>query len=229
MRFAAPALAVLLSTVAGAAGAAAAQPNVSTSRVELTMPTGSDHHDMTDDGIVDWDRRSETRLPDPNDESFVGWRSDERIVGTTAYVGWMRAGKTCWLEELNYDSSNPLELMLVAGDRPDTIRDVLRGSARTIEPLGEAAIRGVSTHGYRFRLDSANLAGEWARFYRNETPESMVVDAWLDDEGVARRLEFDLYPGDFNPIRIEFFDFGVPVHVDVPAHLLGNVGGCALP
>jgi hypothetical protein len=117
---------------------------------------------------------------------------------------------------------------------PRKTLDYLRGTG-DVEKLGTATVRGASTTHYRATVD--------LREYANKLPPDQRADAkaeldranerfggtnkvtfevWLDEEGRVRRMKDRCsFPGDGQgkiqvDETVEFFDFGVPVTVEVP-------------
>lgn len=88
---------------------------------------------------------------------------------------------------------------------PHKLLRLLRGASQETERIGEEAIRGVSTVGYRLivECDAASLN------CRSTTP----VEVWIGDDGVVRRIDLE---DDVGKATYEFFDFGTAVDIQPP-------------
>jgi hypothetical protein len=117
---------------------------------------------------------------------------------------------------------------------PTKAFEALSAVSDEVETVGEEQIDGVDTTHYRFTADvsglfdqavaSGTLGGQAA-----ETVEAFdgdtVMDAWIDDEGLIRRLTYELsldpavagddLPGTFS-YELTFSDYGAPVDVAAP-------------
>jgi hypothetical protein len=109
---------------------------------------------------------------------------------------------------------------------PHDVLDLLEHADGAVERREGALVRGVATVHYRARLDVAKLVRERATgrerkevvdFLREV--ERLPLEAWIDDDGRARRilLRFPAI-GDEPPatVTIEFYDFGRTVEVPRP-------------
>lgn len=180
-------------------------------RFEMTMPFGPvGLNDVKVVGAIDYDRERAVELGS-SELDFVGWQSEQRFIGRTAYTGWAPIGGDCWrwLEMKNYEPSNPVELLLSlhGSAQPDRLAKLLYTSSRNVENLGADNVRGASTKHQRFHVGKEG-ANDWSDY--------RVVDAWIDDAALVRRLRFAHGPDDPGPIFIEFFDFGAKTRIEVP-------------
>lgn len=112
--------------------------------------------------------------------------------------------------------------------------DALSSISDEVETLGEEQVGGVDTTHYRFTTDAAALfdqavesgtlggaAAEAVEAFQGET----VMDAWIDGDGLVRRLTYELsmdpsasgagVPSTF-AYELTFSDYGVPVEVTAP-------------
>lgn len=104
--------------------------------------------------------------------------------------------------------------------------EMMRAVSGDVEKLGEDEVRGVKTTGYRGEVDlarlssrareegNANLAELYER-YGEQGQGPVVIEAWVDGGGIARRLRVETaLPGESGQpaltmdMRIEFYDFG---------------------
>ena len=93
------------------------------------------------------------------------------------------------------------------GTSPDRLLKELIKSSKRVENLGSQDIRGVATTHYRAQLDAAKLEIDANR-------DEVAVDAWIDKQGLPRRVRVPL--GAEGAAIIDLFDFGVPVDVKAP-------------
>jgi hypothetical protein len=97
-----------------------------------------------------------------------------------------------------------------------------------IEEIGEEDVRGVGTTHYRAAVDLERAYEEagaitdraaFRRFIDEIGRSEVVLDAWLDDDGLLRRVEYAVpLPDGSGESRsqVELFDFGVEVDVATP-------------
>jgi hypothetical protein len=136
--------------------------------------------------------------------------------------GVIPAGK--WLKG-ERGVGNPFDLQDRALSNPATLLDFLRTGSSEVRSAGRERIDGVQTTRYDGVLDfekvvelsplagRADLRAELS-LMRDAADTSLRYSAWVDSDGVTRRLELD-HTG-ASALTIDFYDFGVPVHVSVP-------------
>jgi hypothetical protein len=79
-----------------------------------------------------------------------------------------------------------------------------------VDKLGSEEIRGVTTTHYRAHLDKTKAGLGILK------DEPGVVDAWIDDQGLPRRIRVP-FGGENEAAGVfDLFDFGVPVDVEAP-------------
>lgn len=188
-----------------------------TSRIEMTLQAGGKTLYVAN-GSFDYEheRGQIFVLPtrDGDDWDLPGENFEGRFFGKTSYFGLKLAGKQRWVKqhEDNYDpSGGDVFLPGPGGPSPDRVLALLVKSSKEVEVLGKDEIRGVSAKHYRAHVDKNRLpdsAGE---------PGKLVIDAWIDDDGLIRRL---VVPEDdedgASATAVDLFDFGVTVDVEVP-------------
>jgi len=162
-----------------------------------------------------------------------------RVVadGTTMYVqmpflsalgapsGWLSMD----LEELGMGADT-----LGAYDLRGTL-ETLRGATGEPEVVGTEEVRGVETTHYRVTVDLAQALEEAPESARAALEQmggaaglegaEMVVDIWIDADGLPRRQSMDMgsmfgamgMGAASATMTIEYFDFGEPVDIEVPA------------
>lgn len=107
----------------------------------------------------------------------------------------------------------------------------LRASGDDTEEVGEDEVRGVKTTHYRTTVDLDRVAEEGSAEQRAAIQalkedtglEEVPVNAWIDDDGLARRIDFDYRDVELQPgrrgdmrLRMEFYDYGADVNVERP-------------
>jgi hypothetical protein len=129
--------------------------------------------------------------------------------------------------------------------------ETLRGTSGEPDVVGTDEIRGVDTTHYRATVDLAEAmeaAPESARAAFEQLGDAgdldgmeMVIDIWIDDEGLPRRQQMDMGSmlgsmglGDAAAtVTIDYFAYGEPVDIVIPSpdevtpftDLMGDVGG----
>jgi hypothetical protein len=92
------------------------------------------------------------------------------------------------------------------------VLETLRGLGPVTE-VGPEEVRGVPTT----RYDAAGtidvpMPGTWV----GAAPESLAVSAWIDGEGLLRRLVVTTTGAMATNLRLELFDLGTPVAIELP-------------
>ena len=135
------------------------------------------------------------------------------FMGRDSYLGVPYRGKLLWQRSSEHQPTGADRLAPgPGGSRPDQVLDLLIKSSDKVETLGDAEIRGVAADHYRAYIDENELdedAGSYG-------PRGLVVDAWIDDDGLLRRIRIP-FGGPEAPVEvIDLYDFGVPVDVEAP-------------
>lgn len=112
--------------------------------------------------------------------------------------------------------------------------DYLRAVAGEVVAMGREDVRGTETTRYRAMLDLAKYAqlvpagkrealGDFEGLAKQFGLTLIPVTVWVDDESRVRRMDLELTleptPGQEarSSLRLEMFDYGEPVDIDVPA------------
>ena len=142
---------------------------------------------------------------------------------------WVRLDLAALAEkEVGADLS---QLNRFTSNDPRRVLAMLRGVGEDgITEVGEEDVRGVATTHYRASIDLERAYEEadavtdpaaFRRFIDDVGRTSIVVDAWVDDDGLLRRIEYavPLPDGEGGESRstMELFDFGVDVDLDIPS------------
>jgi hypothetical protein len=131
-------------------------------------------------------------------------------IGRDTYLVMPYRGKTLWKKNPDYEATGPDRFAPgPGGARPDEVLDLLVKSSKTVEHLGNDEIRGVSADHYRAHIDEKAVGDDYE-------PKGLVIDAWIDDDGLLRRIRTP-FGGTDGPVEvIDLYDFGVPVEIEAP-------------
>ena len=186
--------------------------DASSSRIELSVDGGG-AHSMTYavKGAMNYaDRRGEFSMSGPKADSEPAVRL--LVIGRNAYLGMNVLGKMRWQKESNYASTGT-DRFLPGPDSasPDRVLALLKKFSSDVEMVGDENVRGVKTRHYQAHVDTKKL-GE------NDSgmPDEVVVDAWVDGHGLARRLRVPFGGKDAPVAVVDLFDFGVGVDAQAP-------------
>jgi len=186
--------------------------DANSSRIEMSVDGGG-AHPMTYvlQGAMDYaHHRGEFSMSGPKADSEPGMRLI--FIGRDAYVGMKVLGKTRWQKESNYESTGT-DRFLPGPDSasPDRVLALLKKFSSNVEMVGDENVRGVTTRHYQAHLDLKKLGED-----QFGAPDELVVDAWIDGNGRARRLRVP-FGGKEAPVSImDLFDFGVDVKAQAP-------------
>jgi hypothetical protein len=117
---------------------------------------------------------------------------------------------------------------------PSQLLETLRGAAGAIEQVGTDQVRGVTTTHVRTtveidkalaRMPAAQRASLKDQLGRLDAPrQGLPVEVWIDRDGLVRRISVAIddvnqtsTAGGKATMRIDFFDYGEPVDIVVPA------------
>ena len=155
---------------------------------------------------------------------------------------------------------DPARLGQLGGNDPRQMIDQIRSVSGEVKKLGNETVRGVSTTKYRADVDIRRYPDRLPPAQREQArvaveklvdqtgSDTYPMTLWIDKDELVRRVqveyEFDIVPGQDErgsfSMRMEFFDFGVPVDVSPPpakdvadladlARRAGEAGGQAPP
>ncbi|HEX8803187.1 MAG TPA: hypothetical protein VF743_03305 [Acidimicrobiales bacterium] len=114
---------------------------------------------------------------------------------------------------------------------PESFVELLRGVSDDVETVGQEEVRGVPTTHVRATVDLRRAIEQAPEDQRDEMRaqyedmgiDEMPMDVWVDGDGLPRRIEIDMAAGDASAmegagmaVRMEMFDYGEPVEVQVP-------------
>lgn len=133
------------------------------------------------------------------------------LVGRDSYMGVEVGGTMHWLKQSVDDATGAQRFFPgPGGTSPERLLKDLTNSSEKVEKLGSEEIRGVTTTHYRAHLDKTKLGGE------GNTGEPGVVDAWIDQQDLPRRIRIPFGGGVDSGFVIDLFDFGVAIDVEAP-------------
>jgi hypothetical protein len=214
-------LALVLVPLAAGCGAQASSRGASdetvptdanSSRIEMSVDGGG-AHPMTYavQGAIDYaNRRGEFSMSGPKIDSEPAMRL--LFIGRDAYVGMKVLGKMRWQKESNYVSTGT-DRFLPGPDSvsPSRVLAFLKKFSSDVEMVGDESVRGVKTKHYQARVDTKKLGGKDLGMRHK-----LVVDAWIDGNGLARRLRIPFGGNDAPVAVVDLFDFGVGVDAQAP-------------
>lgn len=132
------------------------------------------------------------------------------LVGRDSYIGIEVGGAMHWLKQSVDDATGADRFLPGAGGTsPDRLLKELTDSSTKVDKLESEEIRGVSAMHYRAHLDTAKLGADGS-------DGRVVVDAWIDEQGLPRRVRVPFGGETDSGFVIDLFDFGVPVDVEAP-------------
>ncbi len=232
----------LAQVAANTAGSGAARVSSTVTRMIESL---ADPLTMTGEGVVDFASQRSQITMDLSELAaatggLVGGEMESRLVDLVIYMrfppglaqlpsgkSWVRLDLRAGAEALGIDVQ---ALMQQAGTDPTQWLDFIESAGDDFTVVGEEEVRGVPTTHYRGTIDFRKLAAEGPENLR-ETYESMIelsgvdevrMEIWLDDEGRARRYEYDQpLPSSgtvqgTQTVTTEYYDFGVEVDVEPP-------------
>ena len=151
-----------------------------------------------------------------------------KIPGLDALTGasgkWIKLDAAALAKGQNVDLQH---LLSEQRNDPSQMLDLLRTRAQSVTEVGRDDVRGVATTHSTAKIDIAQLyrdsgtvvdEARLAAAIGQLSGGVMTVDVWIDDAGLVRRQSIAV-PSATGVLtyNIEFFDFGAPVQVTVPA------------
>jgi hypothetical protein len=167
-------------------------------------------------GSIDYAKdRGELAMVLESEQRGKGKRMEMRgvYIGRDSYLAVPYHGKMLWQKLPDYEATGPDRFVPgPGGPRPDEVLDLLVKLSKDVERVGNDEIRGVSADHYRAHVDDKALGDEADL----PEPKGLVIDAWIDRDGLLRRIRVP-YAGTEGPVEvIDLYDFGVPVDVEAP-------------
>jgi hypothetical protein len=184
--------------------------NAGSSRVDMKVVDSELPPGFSATGSIDYARDLGELVIRSKSMDRPGSEMRARFIGRTLYTGWTLLGKMRWLKESDYEPAATERFMPgPGGPNPDRLLDILIKASKRLETLGNDEIRGVSTKHYRAHIDKTEL-GQDASYL----PDELVIDAWIDEDGLVRRLR--LPDSNTSATVVDLYDFGVEVNVEAP-------------
>jgi hypothetical protein len=127
-------------------------------------------------------------------------------------------------------SGGTAELAMGTPTDPGAMLDALRGVSGDVEEVGREQVRGVDTTRYATTVDLRRALDDASPAERERLraqldvfgSDEMPVEVWVDDDGLARRLDMHLdglLPAQSDGsavMTMEFYDYGEPVDISTP-------------
>lgn len=163
--------------------------------------------------------------------------AEMRMLGSVVYmrVPGAELGNRPWIKfdlDAMGEGGAPVPGLNPASNDPRGVLDALRGVSGEVKEVGRESVRGVETTHYRATVDLQKAQDEvpekrrddFAAFSDKLGIENLPIEVWVDDEGRARRLAYEVetpgkgqVPASQVDLIIDLFDFGVDVAVEAPA------------
>jgi hypothetical protein len=185
-------------------GSGPTKSNASTSRVEWTTQTEMPAWALTAAGVMDY-ANNEGDLVMKSKGDAPG-EMHALFVGRDTYLGANIDGKMRWGKEPRAEPPTGTYRFLPGpgGTKPDAVLAALEAASTKVERLDEENVRGVAATHYKAHLKAKALAQGV-----NPALNPTVVDAWIDENGLARRIKTP--EGTF-----DFYDYGVRADIEAP-------------
>lgn len=185
-----------------------------TARVSLTSTVtsqlGGSPDVATETGVVDFGNRRATLTL-----TLQGVSVEKRVVESAAYVKQPGLEPRPWLKfelgKLVPVATAQIELLAQATD-PSGGLDFLKGVSNVVRQLGTERVRQVETRHFQATVDLERVIPEAAASQQLRP----VVDVWVDDHNLVRRLRYETAADPKQVIVEELYDFGVAVEVTAP-------------
>ena len=172
-------------------------------------------------GVPDWALMRSTGSIDyanSRGEMVIKGKSDSApearalFIGHDSYLGVKVGGTMYWMKQ-SIDGTSGVHRFEPGpgGTSPDRLMKALVKSSKKVEKLGSEEIRGVTATHYRAHLDKTNPGLGILKY------EPGIVDAWIDEQGLPRRVRIPDGSENESAVVFDLFDFGVPVDVEAPA------------
>jgi len=199
-------------TEAGSRDASDAAPaEASSSRVEMSIEGGAPSMSYLLQGAMDYARhRGEFSLSGAKGDP--GPKTHLILIGRDSYLGVEVGGTMRWQKQ-SAEASSGTERFLPGPDSasPDRVLPLLKKFSSDVQMVGDEQIGGVPTRHFQAHLDMKRLApGDL------DAPGDLVVDAWIDGDGLARRLRVPFGGKDAPVAAVDQSDFGVDVDAQAP-------------
>ena len=186
---------------------------------------------------------SMTMTMPPLEPGMPAFTMDQLFLGQTLYMHlpmfdeglppgkrWVKLDLAALGNELGIDFGAILEQSKQSDVRSQLT--FLQGVRGEVQELGEAQIRGTKTTHYKFTVDIDQALSEMAPEYAELAPfvrelgiTEFPAEAWVDDEGLVRRITYTInVPADpettqmIGPMTMsmDFFDFGAAEVLSAP-------------
>jgi hypothetical protein len=187
-----------------------------TSRIEWRLEENSIEwpYSLSGGGTIDYAKeRGELVIVVEKSKESPSMEMRSVYIGRDSYLAVPYRGKTLWKKNPGYEATGPDRFAPgPGGARPDEVLDLLVKSSKKVEHLGSDEIRGVSADHYRAHIDEKAVGDDADRY----EPKGLVIDAWIDDDGLLRRIRIP-FGGTDGPVEvIDLYDFGVPADIEAP-------------
>ena len=224
-----------LNAIAAAAERTQREPGGRAAMQAVVSPSdGSKPFTITGQMVYDDETdRSRAVMTMPNPKSDGSVKMQMVSDGTVMYMRSSMFGSLPGGHEwMGFDLSlgRELDMSLPANGNAQGELELLEAVTGDVQKLGEENVRGVATTRYRGTLSVSENAerlreegAEDLASYVEEESTPMRVEAWIDADGLLRRMRFvkSQPQGDGEgsmtvDMRMDFFDLGITPEIDVP-------------
>jgi hypothetical protein len=182
--------------------------------------------EFTEEGVMDY-RRHRGHVTYGRNGGETIYDGEVMYTKWPELTDWMPKAKP-WLRSTGQDS-DPLDPGFRALRDPAALLEFLRAVSSDVREAGPETIDGVATTRYEGTLDLEKVVESAPAEERDDLRE--VLDlwkevastttfpyvVWVDRHGIPRRLHYEERQDDRSiSTTMDFFDFGVPVVVDLP-------------
>ena len=180
-------------------GSGPTKSNAVTSRVEWTTVQPP----LTAAGVIDYAKNEGDLVLTSKD---APGEIHALFIGLDTYLGAKIDGKMRWAKEASPDPPRGTDRFLPGprGTKPNAVLAALEAASSKVDQLGSEKVRGVDATHYKAHLAAAKLGKNAA------VPDDTVIDAWIDEDGLARRIRKP--DGTF-----DFYDYGVHADIEAPS------------
>jgi len=165
---------------------------------------------MTARGVIDYANRKGDVVMTTKAANSTG-QLHAMFIGNDTYLGAEIGGEMRWEKESGDEELTAPDRFLPGpgGTSPDRMFAVLKVTSTKLDRVGEENVRGVQATHYKAHLKAQPGV--------DPPTEPAVVDAWIDEEGLARRIRVPMGDEDVAGAIVEFYDFGVQADIEAPA------------
>lgn len=194
----------------------AAFDEATTAHIEMNASSAAG--DMTGEGEADYTTTPPSMSMTMSGAMMGGADAEVRMLDGVMYMKMAMLGDK-WIKfDLN-DPSNPLGTAFADQMDPRAMMDTFEKGVTAATYVGEEDVDGETMRRYEVVLDTAVLLESLDPKVRAQAegsmPDSVTYDLWFDEDGLYRRMDFDL-GANAGSTSMTFSDWGEPVSIEAP-------------